>query len=74
MSDELRIPQGPVDRSPVGFMPAADQLALVHRVLAEAGVELGAYDERMAEWVAGWDWPTVAVIASWVQRAGGETA
>ncbi|MET8536930.1 hypothetical protein ABZV67_35200 [Streptomyces sp. NPDC005065] len=38
--------------------------------LADAGVELGSHDQRIAEWLAGWEWSTVATIASWVKRAG----
>ena len=38
-----------------------------HRLLCEAltaaGVELGAYDHRIAGWLAGWEPQTVAVIA-----------
>jgi hypothetical protein len=45
----------------------------IHRMildaLAAAGVYLGAYDHRIAEWLAGWEPQTVAVIAGWVQRA-----
>ena len=44
-----------------------------HRLLCEAltaaGVELGGYDHRIAWWLAGWEPQTVAVVASWVQRA-----
>lgn len=44
-----------------------------HRLLCEAlsaaGVDLGAYDHRIALWLAGWEPQTVMVIASWVQRA-----
>jgi hypothetical protein len=42
--------------------------------LAAAGVELGAYDERIVSWLAGWEPQTVAVIASWIIRAGITTA
>jgi hypothetical protein len=40
-------------------------------VLREAlqGVELGAYDRQMIEWMAGWDTPTVAVVVSLLHRA-----
>ena len=38
-------------------------------VLAVAGVELGAYDRRIAAWVAGWDVETIQAIAGWVERA-----
>jgi hypothetical protein len=33
------------------------------------GVELGAYDRQMIEWMAGWDTPTVAVVVSLLHRA-----
>lgn len=38
-------------------------------VLAAAGVELGAYDQRIAAWLAVWDADTVQVILGWVERA-----
>lgn len=38
-------------------------------VLEVAGVELGAYDKRIAEWVASWDVETIQVIAGWIERA-----
>ncbi|MFG2145526.1 hypothetical protein ACGFRG_15185 [Streptomyces sp. NPDC048696] len=62
----IPIPVGPIESAPwnlpIGDFPA---------VLAEAfaGVELGAYDRRIIEWLAGWDSPTVATIASLVLRA-----
>lgn len=34
-----------------------------------AGVELGAYDRSILDWLAGWDIPTVAAIASLLHRA-----
>ncbi|MHB1431499.1 MAG: hypothetical protein ACYCVZ_05215 [Streptosporangiaceae bacterium] len=37
--------------------------------LEAAGVEMGAYDERIATWLAGWEPHVVAVIASWITRA-----
>jgi hypothetical protein len=63
------IPMGPIDAAPVGFAPREVQRRLLLEALAEAGVELGAYDRRIAEWLAGWDWPTVAPIVSWLRRA-----
>jgi len=41
----------------------------VLETLTAAGVELGEYDRRIAMWLSRWDWTTVAVVASWVQRA-----
>lgn len=64
------IPAGPIDTCPVGFRPSAEQEAILRGVLAAAGVELGAYDERILRWLAEFaDWGTFAVIASWIVRA-----
>jgi len=53
----------------VGKM-APHNLRLLLDALAAAGVYVGAYDIQIAQWVAGWEPQTVAVIAGWVQRAG----
>jgi hypothetical protein len=53
-----------VEVAPPGFLPAAEQKLILAEVLA--GVELGAWDQRM---VAGWDAATVLTIASWIARA-----
>ena len=37
-----------------------------------AGVELGAYDHRIALWLTTWEPQTIAVIASWITRASRE--
>jgi hypothetical protein len=37
--------------------------------LAAAGVELGAYDRRIAAWLSTWEAETVTVVLGWVQRA-----
>ncbi|GAA3054139.1 hypothetical protein GCM10010464_18560 [Pseudonocardia yunnanensis] len=50
----------------------ADRIAAIREALA--GVELGAYDERMIEWFAGWDVSTVGTLVSLLDRvraAGG---
>lgn len=65
-----QIPDGPIETPPNGFAPSAEQRQVLLDVLAEAGFELGAYDLRLVEWLAGWDWSTVATIASWIKRAG----
>lgn len=69
MSHVDPISDQPIETSPRGFVPAEQQLEALLAELEAAGVELGAYDQRIAQWVAGWDWPTVAVIASWIRRA-----
>jgi hypothetical protein len=38
----------------------ADRVAAIREALA--GVELGAYDERMIEWLAGWDISSFALL------------
>lgn len=63
------IPDSPIDTPPRGFVPDDEQLAILHDTLHAAGVELGDYDERIAAWLAMWEWSTVAVIASWIKRA-----
>jgi hypothetical protein len=70
------LPTGAIDREPLdypepGVYPdAAKKAEILMGVFGAAGVELGAYDDRIAVWLAQTaDWSTFAVIASWVQRA-----
>lgn len=63
------VPSGPVEREPHGFRPTEERRAALLAELEAAGVELGAYDRRIADWLAGWEWSTVATVASWVKRA-----
>lgn len=76
-TNKAGIPTGPIDREPIDyptpgvFPSAAERDGILREVFREAGIELGAYDERIARWLAETsDWSTFAVIASWVQRAG----
>jgi hypothetical protein len=32
------------------------------------GIPLGDYDRRIIDWLAGWDVPTIAVVASLLRR------
>ncbi|MBV9163025.1 MAG: hypothetical protein JO309_10325 [Pseudonocardiales bacterium] len=61
------VPGGPVEVAPVGFVPAVEQARILAEVLS--GMELGAWDQRIVAWLAGWDAATVLTIASWVVRA-----
>jgi hypothetical protein len=44
-------------------------LAMLLDAVADAGVELGAYDARILRWLAGWEPQTCAVIAGLITRA-----
>lgn len=69
-TDPPAIPTGPIHAEPLDYRPGSDQEAILRDTLAAAGVQLGAYDERIVRWFAGFaDWPTFAVITSWIQRA-----
>jgi hypothetical protein len=61
------VPAGPLESDPGGFLPVAEQSAVLAGVLS--GVELGAWDRRLAGWLAGLDASTVLTIASWIARA-----
>ena len=61
------VPAGPLESDPGGFWPQEDRLAVLADVLD--GVELGAWDRRILEWMAGWDACTVLTVASWIARS-----
>jgi hypothetical protein len=54
-----------------GLLPikAPQNRAVLGRVLEAAGVAMGRYDDRIAEWLSIWEPATVVVIAGWVGRA-----
>ena len=61
------VPAGPVEVAPAGFVPGAVQAEILAGVLA--GVELGAWDQRILGWLAGLDASTVLTVASWIARS-----
>jgi hypothetical protein len=61
------VPAGPVEAAPRGFVPEGERAEILAGVLA--GIELGAWDRRIAAWLAGWDVATVVTIASWIERS-----
>jgi hypothetical protein len=63
----VQVPAGPVQAAPVSFVATDEQRRILAGVLE--GVELGAWDERMLEWLAGWDAAAVLTVASWIVRA-----
>ncbi|MGH3869430.1 MAG: hypothetical protein ACRDQ4_25655 [Pseudonocardiaceae bacterium] len=76
----MRGPLAPLERAPVSvrapfvsfpddryrYEPAAQRRAAL--VTALEGVELGAYDEYLLEWLAGWDVGVVAAVVSLLLR------
>ena len=67
MAARGRVPVGPVERPPAGFVARSEQVEILAAALS--GIELGAWDERIVEWMAGWDTSTVLTVASWIVRA-----
>ncbi len=61
------VPAGPVEAPPRGFVPRAEQAEILAAALA--GIELGEWDRRILEWMAGWDASTVLTVASWIVRS-----
>ncbi len=61
------LPGGPVQAPPRGFIPPAEQAQILADVLA--GIELGAWDRQIVQWLAGWDTCTVLTVASLIARA-----
>jgi len=65
----MLLPDGPVDERPAGFHEFPEQASVLRDTLTAAGVELGAYEGLIIDWLSRWEWATVSVIASWVARA-----
>ena len=61
------VPAGPLESAPGGFVPEAERAVILAGVLG--GVGLGAWDRRVADWLAGLDTATALTVASWIARA-----
>jgi hypothetical protein len=61
------VPTGPMESAPGGFVPEAERSVILADVLG--GVGLGAWDRRVAGWLAGLDTATALTVASWIVRA-----
>jgi hypothetical protein len=61
------VPAGPLESDPGGFCPQEEQAAVLAGVLD--GIELGAWDRRVAQWLAELDTPTLVTVTSWIARA-----
>lgn len=72
---KLNIPQGPISAEPLdairtddrGF--ASEVIRMYALLDALRGLELGAYDHRIMEWLVEFEPSTVAVVCSWLERA-----
>lgn len=51
---------------------SAYNLGYLSTVLTEHVGELGEHDQRILEWLAGWEPTTVVVVADWIKRAARE--
>jgi len=61
------VPAGPLESAPGGFVPGEERSVVLAGVLD--GVELGAWDRRVAGWLAGLDTSTALTVASLIARA-----
>ena len=61
------VPAGPLGSDPGGFVPREERAVRLAEVLG--GVDLGAWDRRVAGWPAGLDTSTLVTVASWIARA-----
>jgi hypothetical protein len=61
------VPAGPLESDPGGFVPQAQRAAILAGVLD--GVEMGAWDRRVARWLTGLDTSTPVTVASWIARS-----
>ena len=61
------VPAGSLESDPGGFLPGEERSAILAGVLD--GVEMGAWDLRVAGWLSGLDTSTMLTIASWIARA-----
>ena len=61
------VPAGPLESDPGGFVRGQERAAVLAGVLD--GVELGAWDRRVAGWLTELDTSTLVAIASWIARS-----
>ena len=61
------LPAGPLESDPGGFVPQEERSAILAGVLD--GVELGAWDWRVARWLTHLDTSTLVTVASWIARS-----
>ena len=57
------------DRDPGPGRMTVHTRAMLEEALGEAGVEAGAFDQRVIGWLSGFEPPHIAVICGWIARA-----
>jgi hypothetical protein len=62
------VPAGPLERAPGGFVREPERAGILAGVLA--GIELGEWDRRVADWLTGLDTATALRVGWWVGRGG----
>jgi hypothetical protein len=61
------VPAGPLESDPGGFAPQEERAAVLEGVLE--GVEMGAWDRRVARWLTEPGTSTLVTVASWIARS-----
>jgi hypothetical protein len=62
----MEVFDGPIGHAPGVCSSFCERRAAIAGALV--GVELGAWDERIVAWLAGWDSATVVPVVSWLWR------
>lgn len=75
VNQDLRCPSGPFHNEPRVCVRDIDR-SQRRQLLLQAldGVELGAWDQTILDWLCVWEWSTLLPIAGWIQRAKTEVA
>jgi hypothetical protein len=61
------VPAGPLESDPGGFAPQGERATVLAGVLA--GLEMGAWDRRVARWLTELGTSTLVTVASWIARS-----
>lgn len=62
----MEVFSGPIERVSWVYCCFSENREAIAEALV--GIELGAWDERVVSWLAGWDGPTVVPVVSWLWR------
>jgi hypothetical protein len=70
----LRIATENANGPAIGIEARKVQGAYLAGALKAAGVELGAFDDAIAGWLAGWEPETVQTVVRWIEAAAAGAA